>query len=349
MKPEELLVAIGDIDPEMVLSAKNGISSSTVHKTLRCTPLRRHGYKLSIAAAVIVMLITSAVAYWTVGKGFLQFFSKQSEQRLTESEMQYIEENTAGIGQKMTVNGWSVMIDSAICDTNHVYLKIDIEAPKGVNLDAQSYTFRQHTLSAANTETHGVLHVGGTWDVIRDDYSKNNAISLIRTSEMIVPLGCVPSFSSGSSQILRLEDLCVWQGEKEEVIAKGVWTFVFNLSDSHQDCVEFIDHPVVCDAYRMTGKKIQVQLLSFQLSPLGAICTYSFLNGDEQEAVHFSDIKVKMDDGREVNLMPSAGLINSDSSVGVSSFSVGEPLLLHEVDHIILIDGTELSAVLGAN
>ena len=342
MKSEHLIAAIGDIDPELVLSAKSGVSVRDVHNPSRRKAHNKHGYKVLIAAAIFVLLIASAFAYWTVGEGFLHFFSKQTEQKLTPGVQQYVEDHTVGIGQKKSVNGWAVMIDSAICDANHLYLKIDIEAPESVDLDGESYLFRQHSISTTETENKGVLYVGGTWNVMRDEDIRDNTISLILTQEMIVPTGSDLSYSSGASQTLRLEDLCVWQGNKEVVVAEGVWSFDFVLSGDLQDGIEFIDQPVVCDAYRMTGKKTEVQLLSFRVSPLGAICTYSFSNTNEQEAIHLSDVKVIMNDGREIKLIPSAGLANNDSTNGICSFTVDEPVLLQEVDRIVFQNGVEL-------
>ena len=109
-----------------------------------------------------------------------------------------------------------------------------------------------------------------------------------------------------------------------------------------KEAMEFVNQPVACEAYRLTGEKTEVQLTSFRLSPFGAICKYTFADGGTPEAIHLSVVKAILDDGREIELMPSAGLIEGEKT-GICSYMADEPIPVQDIDCVVFQNGIELS------
>ncbi|MEA4931995.1 MAG: DUF4179 domain-containing protein, partial [Lawsonibacter sp.] len=113
MTSEKLLEAIGNINSEAIWDAKKDIWGRSNSKH------RAGGRRLAvilIAAVLLLGLTVSAMAYFGVGEWFKSFFAELSGGELSPRQQQYIDENAVGIGQSVTVDGYTVTVNSAICD-----------------------------------------------------------------------------------------------------------------------------------------------------------------------------------------------------------------------------------------
>lgn len=345
MTTEKLLEAIGDINSDVIRDAKEDVLESSDPKH------RAGGRRLAtilIVAALLLALSIAALAYFGVGDWFRSFFTERSGGNLSPGQQQYIDEKAVGIGQSMTCNGWTVTVESALCDGYSTYIKVNVEAPEGTVLDGKTYSFESDSLPmlATDEQKSAVMHSGRGWELLRDEDGKNNTITLLRHSYVTMAPGSGFSYTDGAVRTLRLENLCVWQDDKEVVVAEGVWSFniVFAESDENETGeIELISEPVLCQGQRMMGDTVEVRITSFILSALGAVCQYEFIGDDTPEALAFEGVLAVMKDGSAVEARPGAGSLNSETNIANASFKFSAPIALNEVDYILFPDGTEIS------
>lgn len=135
---------------------------------------------------------------------------------------------------------------------------------------------------------------------------------------------------------------------KSEVLVDGEWIFDVTFRDTTAQTLELIDRSVIVDAwvhrkidngtmfYDTTHDIEQIQITSFVLSPMGADVKYKeeeevigvFLEWDGNRGVF-----VVMKDGSQIKL-------NSDGTG--YSWSSEIPIVLEDVDYVLLADGTQL-------
>jgi len=136
---------------------------------------------------------------------------------------------------------------------------------------------------------------------------------------------------------------------KSEELVDGEWIFDVTFTDTRVETLQLIDQPITVDAwvhhkidngtmfYDTTHDIEQIQITSFVLSPMGATVTYEqaedvigvFLEWDGNQGVF-----VIMKDGSEIQL-------NSDGTG--YSWSSKVPIVLNDVDHVLLADGSKLT------
>ena len=135
---------------------------------------------------------------------------------------------------------------------------------------------------------------------------------------------------------------------KSEELVDGEWIFDVTFTDTRVETLQLIDQPITVDAwvhhkidngtmfYDTTHDIEQIQITSFVLSPMGATVTYEqaedvigvFLEWDGNQGIF-----VVMKDGSEIQL-------NSDGTG--YSWSSKVPIVLDDVDHVRLADGTKV-------
>jgi hypothetical protein len=135
---------------------------------------------------------------------------------------------------------------------------------------------------------------------------------------------------------------------KSEELVDGEWIFDVTFTDTRVETLQLIDQPITVDAwvhhkidngtmfYDTTHDIEQIRITSFVLSPMGATVTYEqaedvigvFLEWDGNQGIF-----VVMKDGSEIQL-------NSDGTG--YSWSSKVPIVLNDVDHVRLADGTKI-------
>lgn len=134
-----------------------------------------------------------------------------------------------------------------------------------------------------------------------------------------------------------------------EILSEGVWDFTINFAE-HSEGVELISEPVFtkADVYRQNEEDMfdvrhtyeDVKVTSFVLNPLSAVITYES-DGDAR----FSDwqenrIYAVMKDGARVEL--KEGLSDPLLNGGYNTLDAESPIIVEEVDHILMADGTKI-------
>lgn len=373
MKGIDLLKAMNNLDSELIQEA--GKSPAPRKRS------PRRLITVLVAVTVVASLAIGAAAAELGGGWFRRFFADKSQSPLSDSQIAYLDENaktfapTQGASQpsapdasqRQTQDGYTMELKSAITDGHMAYVVIGITAPEDVVLNAttiEGYNPEKPSLRPGNsgelnflTDENGAPLLGFTSWEPREDYD-----GLANTQDLVIKILPDEQDSFGASMVwnLHFEDLIAqyfneaYQTELPDnyisfddetyaklfpkvTLAKGTWDFKVDFSGSDMREIELISQPVLasaCTGWKESGEKVyqEVEVTSFVLRSLSASIYTSWHDG----APDFSDVYAVMKDGSRITLTSNTG------SSGEENFCAESPILLDEVDHILLIDGTEL-------
>ena len=332
MTGKDLFIALGNISPKYYDEAENDtIASSQGHKFLR--------RPLLIAAVIAALLLLVGCGYVVLSETqWLQsFFSHQKGQPLSQGQSAYIEENTQVIGQSVTVNGYSVTVESAIAEERVACIRLRLEG-SGIT-DIYSGSFRPRPLedgrgyeslffekghTSAEESPYGL----GRWIFSPD---RNGISILIQLDQSADPNA--PSFEAGVPYVLHLTDLYVnGFGQSERILTEGVWDFEIVFDHLSTDSAELINSPIT-----VTHENISLRVTSLSLRTMGIDVRFDPGAYDYLGRNCFEDSWVVLKDGTRVSAYPQ--FYNPSGSAGLS---LDCPIDLAEVDYVELRDGTQL-------
>ena len=333
--------------PERTSQIKHGISKRRLTAVL-------------IAATLLLVGTASALAFSGVGEWFLDFFRGQSGKDLTPGQQHLIEGSAADIGESVTSGGLTITVESVLCDDYTIYVKLNVEAPEGVVLDADNYTFEKDVfLGNPNWKLKNYSKYlngySGSCTVLEDNDGKSNTVSLLFQRTITMAPGSNFSFRDGKARWFELKNFQTSEdvgdgGNKAVTLFEGIWRFEFVYGDG-TNSVELISAPVYSRGWRWSLHEDGVDpvddpyedvlITSFVLSPLGATCFYEFWDdGGKPEALNFYGVELVMRDGSVVGLFPSdaaAGTMPGGGTSGYFKFKVdmsGTIVVLDEVDYV---------------
>ena len=232
------------------------------------------------------------------------------------------------------INGYSVKLKSAQTDGYSVYIIMSIAGPEGVNLDG--VTAGEFDLQSANPEINGWN--GGLGKIDDGDGLDNTCDVLLQRSY---------STKDGSAAISKdsvlnvyFENLCkrYWDnGEQEELICDGVWTFDVTFEDSDFREIELLSHPITakaCKGWGMDGADVfeDIEVTSVKLRSLSIE-----LISEDKFADFFSFTGAS-----------SYAVMKDGSRVEIMNKEFVEPIALDQVEYIQFADGTKLPVPAGA-
>lgn len=329
MNGKSLLIGLSCIDPKYIEESEKD------------TPARHViAWKPLLIAAVIAALLLAGCGYVVLSEAqWLQsFFSRQKGQPLSQGQSAYIEQNTQVIGQSVTVNGYTVTVESAIAEERVACIRLRLEGPGLADIysgdfrprplaDGRGYEslFFEKGHASAEESPYGL----GRWIFSPD----GNAISiLIQLDQSANP--DAPSFEAGVPYVLHLTDLYVnGFGQTERILTEGTWDFEIVFDHLNTDSAELISLPIT-----ITHENISLRVTSVKLRTMGidvrfAPGAYDYLGRD-----CFEDSWVVLKDGTRVSVFPQ--FYNPRGSAGLS---LDCPIDLKEVDYVEFRDGTRLS------
>lgn len=364
MNGKELLIGLGDISLKYYDEAENdSISLSRTHKFFR-RPL--------LAAVIIALSLLLAVGAVACTYGWLTgFFSAQSESPLSHEQITYIEGQEQVIGQAQTHDGWTVQLKSVINDGRTAYIVLGVTAPKNVDLESPGAS--DYCLSGefaeliGNSRQIGILSEESGWEP-DDDGLCNTLDYIIRFEPMedehtpdpyspevewtihIENILCQSMDAEYQQELLngkyKDRDAFMLTGEEtdrlydQEIIAEGVWDFSFTFDQSSTG-IELISTPITVKGYASGNRNKayeDVIITGFTLYSFSAeICheadaLVTFANPENEKVV------AVMRDGSQIELRH----FSADRDKTVLNSSI--PIVLSEVDHVRMPDGTILRA-----
>ena len=320
-------------------------SEGTMAEVLKMTKGNKKPYRITrtaLVAAIVVLMLgmaTVAMAYSGTGSWLLGFFRERSGTGLSSGQQQLIENETINIGSSVTSNDISITVESAISDDYNAYVTLRIEAPEGVDLGGENFRFREESLGIDYSS------MGLSYHIFEDEDGKANKLRMLIEVSIIPLADSRFSFRDGVAKVLTLTDICIWPDNGvaglSDVLVEGTWSFDIIYGDNGNSGlidrrIELITEAVYCYCSGLMGDSQQVELTSFQLGALGAVIEYMQAPDAMPEALDFFGVLIIMKDGSSVELLPKSG------SVGVFTLRLEAPIVLDEVDHILLPDGIVL-------
>jgi len=373
MKPEKILYALNDIDGQFLREARE--------ETAAPKKLPRR-FTVLIAAVVALMALTvTAFAAEEITGWFRQYFGQQTEESLTSGQVEFIEENEQIIAEAHEENGWTVELRSTISDGTKAYIIIGVIAPDGVNLEPRIVDDSMKdwygpgngmdtvtpSIPFLSADRNYYYQLSYRWREDGDGLA--NTMNMIyelnfgkcysdRECLLDAPFGPDVDFAIHIEDIVREYDDEQYRREllegkyagqtnimftheeaqrlkQVEVLAEGTWDFTVNFGKSETG-VELLSQPITVNALvwdgedpdnMFDGKWVtqEVTIESFLLNPLSALIGCSEAN------VRFDNVYAVLKDGSQILLRDTGGMAEAES-----------PIVLAEVDHILLADGTKL-------
>jgi len=295
--------------------------------------------RMAVVVVVVILLVSvsvTAVAAVTGADWFEEFFVEKSGTILSENQLSYIEKNTVDYGQSVTHNGYTVTLQYAIMDGYSLHMRLKITAPEDVILDKENYGFVYQNKSQFYPADGSNPSRSGSWRTENEDKHDNI---------VYIPMSWSGSgFVSGSKWILELTDLCGYDDEEgfpneNNTIAEGVFRFEIIIDNSGLEEVEMVTAPVSCKAKVYDSDtefhEVNITLTSLKLRPLSASLTINNYQ-DTFRLAGFGIMNIVMRDGSMVEMLIRSG------GNGENQYMSKSPIVLSEVDHVLLPDGTKI-------
>jgi len=369
MKPEKILYAMNDIDAVFLAEAR-----------AETAPRRSSRKIVALIAAVIALMAMTLTAFAAedIASWFKQYFTKQSEVPLTPGQIEFIVENEQVIAETQTANGWSLELKSAITDGTKGLIIVGITAPEGTSLetlyteDGAAYS----RLNMVDDWAKPVIYpkdIEGNEDVITW-FFMDDGDGLKNTENFIIEVQPQPRERTQSAfdpsvewkvvlndlvritdDVELLKEISNEQGEycyegdisTTEVLLAGNWEFPFSFraANAEEAGREVLTAPVVTTGWvyklQNNGKYAyvldDVTVTSVHLSPLSATITYAFTGLYPAFEWDGNHVHAVMKDGTSIMLED-----NWSRWDGYNVLKARSPIILDEVDHVLLADGTKL-------
>ncbi len=345
-----------EMKARLVQTALQGHAGQASHEK-RNKRMFRRGSAVLLAAVLVLSLSVVAFAA-SSGDWFAAFFSARSEGELSPDQQLFIQNQSVGIGQRATVDDYTVLIESAICDTQNLYLVIRVEGPEEVILDLDPAEGSLY-FGSVKSESTGTYERTGhlvsrrtTWYQLDDGDGKGNTETLLMREQRVMSADSNDIYTDGEVWRFRFSRLLTRTGdlfENETMLAEGEWIFEFPLTEMSEER-EMISSPVVCTAQsggegttkedeEIIKENAEILVTSFVLRPFGATCQYSFIPGSTPDAVDILDAYLVMKDGSEIWLKPSSatgGVGALGHAGGTMSYVLDAPLMLDNVAYLVL-------------
>lgn len=309
-----------------------------------------------IAAMTITVFASEDISGW-----FKQYFAHNAEQGLSHGQIEYLDEHEQIFNETQTHNGYDLKLKSVLSDGYTVYATIGLSAPEDVTFEELKKLWGS---SIDFYDENKTPCMSWMMNVCDDKDGLENTVDLVFE---ITPAG----WNSGTVLTIRINALerMYYNAEYEQelletkyagqdnimftdeesaqihqkiLMAEGPWEFTVDLSTVETQVLELITKPVTVQTsygFKDDGTDLyeDVTVTSIVLSPLSATiqtdADYApdFTTGDRK-------VYVVLNDGSSIELIPNM------AGDGKQYFNVKSPIILEEVDYVLLADGTRFMA-----
>lgn len=328
MNTVNLMEAINDLDSGILEKAYFGEKRKA-----------KTGIRILLIAALVALLAVTAVAAVETVNWFVDYFQSASEEELSGEQITFIEEITSDLQQTQTSNGYTVAVESAISDGTYGFIKLRLIAPEGVVLDATNYFPENIDTCLIAKEAGKPSSCSAGWGMVEDHDGKENTTGIILSirkglnNRLLWQLK-MENLMQTCEKNIGQPDYAQWT----ELVAEGQWCFDITFEDGASRELEMVSEPVLSEVDLALGGKAlyrQVKVTSIKLKAFSAQITYEYLE-PTHGAGDFDPIYVVMKDGSEIFMSPSSG------HPGVMTFRFYAPIILDEVDYVLMPNGEKL-------
>ena len=338
MKPEEIIHAMTDIDSTFLREARE----------ISVPPRRSHRFAVLLAAVIALMAVTACAA-GEVGGWLEAFFTYRSGSNLTSPQLQYIEKHGQSVNNSQTHDNYSVALKAYIGTKDTVYIVFHITAPPKVNIASEDFHIM---MKAEFTGIYGRNPEAVTIRRMDDSDGKSNTIYYICILEHKDYLYFdVPEWNIHIDNLFRIAYNPQTNQRDFPVLAEGPWDYTIDLTKADTQTIELLTEPIqtlgIVPSLQSDMESVEkLTITSAVLSPLDMIITYEPVNECNVSFVGFlanTAIELHayaiMKDGSEVPFT-----YGFPSCHGEAKLLADTPIVLDEVDYVLLADGTRLYA-----
>lgn len=359
MKPEKILYALNDIDSEFLNEAR-----------AKTAPRHSRKFAALIAAVIALTAMTlTAFAADEIAGWFKQYFTKQSDLPLTPGQIEFIEENEQVINNTQTYNGYTIQLKSAIGSGNTTYISLELTAPDDINLlQWGTLIFSKNPIT--DDQGHFPQLVKYIVQDNQDGLDNTVSVILVLEQESLTPVTewniAIDSIYGENydreyeQELLRTKyagqlDITSYTNDEwakilsKTLLAEGNWNFTVAVKYPDFEELEMLKEPIqirtiyTCPDPLRNGSSYPMTITSFVLRPMDASLYYQCHNhcsDNHSFTTIYSEpfCHIVMKDGTQVAFRRS--ISGSDQEYRLVADS---PIVLSEVDHVLLSDGTKLT------
>ena len=309
---------------------------------------KRNVLKLFLIAALVAVLGVGVFAHEYVTAGgdwFYSFFAGRNRQEmmddLTDNQQEILSQGLVEIGQSMTVDGWTVTLESGISDGYRMLIKYRIDAPEDVVLDATySLDFMQIVKTAEGKKIDGTGAHVAQW-IIRDENPNDNSMTkiidcrLMTTSQgetLAIPNGAVVHL-----EIYNIQRILSDGNEiKRQVVSEENWEFEVELGEAYlaTETVAVADKTdfVATCLYKDYEFDVKLKVISAELRTLTAKVTLEKTAAEYGCGFFLGPLQVVLKDGSVIESRASSLIHREDCFEWNLAFD--RPISMADVDHI---------------
>lgn len=311
-----------------------------------------------LLAAVLVSLLAVTASAATSGDLFQRFFEKNAQKPLSENEIAYIEENeqpSVAVPQPTQTppeSGYSVSVRSAITDGKTAYITVGVTAPEGVVLDDAAFlSVEEPLLFPDTTEGLEIAPDGSSPDALCDYEAMEDGDGLPNTHNIVFKVNpflkdsSIHPFDGHVQWTMSLKGLSktkfipdgTGKGTFEDYpLSEDQWEFLLSFQPIDVKTVEFLPEPKTMMASKWLQEEYNTEVIlkSLALSGLHFDVVIEPKEGvyDKNDPLDIGDVDVVMKDGSSQKFL----------RICSCSYSLDVPIVLEDVDYLLLSDGTKL-------
>lgn len=320
------------------------ICSLNGHQNAKCSKPMKKRWKASAITAVAAMLIltTTAVAVAFVIPVLSDYY---------QNSIGY-QQSSVVLGESITKNGWTVTLTDSVMDRYNIYVGVEIRAPEGTVLDAESgYHFAEWDFGIPTME----IGSAGGFEKVHDEDPTDNIIQFILRSSYVMRDD--QSFDGETFEV-KLGGLYhngEWSEESESFAriydCEETWDFSATIS---------LPEKTICIEPNMPINTLDVEAMVTQLeiTPIGV---YVYIEGDALKGHHswvpknapdgwygcveYQEITLYLTDGTAIPMME--GMDGSGCSGGTDTSENGYLHLARRADTLIDMDTLDHISICG--
>lgn len=281
MNGKDLFFGMNHISEHLIEEAETEVVSR---------PRKRLGLVILIAALISVSAIIAFAATKPAATSawFFSFFGydtmQEAEQELTENQSAILDAGLVEINQSVTYGGYTITLESGICDGYKALIKCRVDAPEGISLNGINYALHYETgIEFTGSVSDHYSSASYTGYPLEDEDPIDNSITQLL--DIIVQPSDGSSFSlanslewgfsfSGISELTGSGEDATWN-----TLCEGIWEFKVTFADELlvTESTELLSEPVKCLwSLHIRNQKIPIRakIFSFELRSLTATIRY---------------------------------------------------------------------------
>ncbi len=271
----------------------NHVSENLVEeaeKELLLRPKRRLGIIFLFAALISVSAIVAFAAAKpaTTSAWFFSFFGydtkQEAELELTENQSEILDAGLVEINQSVTYEGYTITLESGLCDGYKALIKCRVDAPEGVSLNGTNYALHYESNIEFSEEAPGSYAAASyTGYPLEDEDPNDNSITQLLDIIAQPSKGSSFSLADGSEWGFSFSGISEMTGSGEDVIwntlCEGIWEFKVTFDDELlvTESTELLSEPAKCLWSLHIGNQTlpaRAKIFSFELRSLTATIRY---------------------------------------------------------------------------